>query len=388
MMKNTFGNNLTITLFGESHGAAIGFTLDGLTPGLPVEEAVIAQHLSRRRPALAADTERREPDRFQIISGVFEGKTTGTPLTLLIYNEDVRSDAYVRGLARPSHADYAAFCKYHGFEDYRGGGHFSGRLTVALVAAGAILLPALERLGIYIGSHIVQVGSVTGKSFAKLCRDKGEASECQIRMQALLRQAKEARFPVIDRDLREQMLQEIQAAKDAKDSVGGKTETAITGLPAGLGEPFFDSAESTLSHILFSIGGIKGVEFGAGFAFAGAWGSAYNDALRMTEDGQVITASNYNGGINGGITNGMPVVFSCAVKPTPSIAKPQETVDFITRENKETVLQGRHDAAIVSRICPVIDAAAALAIADLLLGRYGTDCLLPETSFRNRQVQG
>lgn len=364
-MKNTFGQSVILTLFGESHGGAVGGILDGLAPGLTVDEGKIAALLARRRPTLGTDTARQERDLFQILSGVFQGKTTGTPLTIVIPNENTRSRDYQYGLARPSHGDYAAFCKYHGWEDYRGGGHFSGRITAALVAAGGILLPALEALDIRIGTHILRCGEISDRSFSD---PEAEISALQA-----------ARFPVLDDRAGEAMIQRILAAKEAQDSVGGVTQTGVFGLPAGLGEPWFDSVEGLLSHAMFSLGGVKGIEFGAGFALADQTASQCNDAFRM-EAGRVVTRTNHNGGINGGITNGMPVLFQCAVKPTPSISRPQETVDFTKMEDAELTIHGRHDPAIIRRICPVMDSVTALVICDLLAQRYGTDVL--KTGFR------
>lgn len=360
-MKNSFGTHITLTLFGESHGAAIGAVLDGLSPGLAVNEDEIARLLERRRPSGELDTARREPDRFRIVSGVFAGRTTGTPLCILIPNEDTRSGDYTDGPARPSHADYTAFCKYHGFEDYRGGGHFSGRITAALVAAGGILLPALSGLGIRIGTHILQCEEVRDRAFLDPEADLALLAEREL--------------PVLDPAQGEKMLARIAAAKAELDSVGGITQTAICGLCPGVGEPWFDSVEGLLSHALFSLGGIKGVEFGLGFGFATARASTCNDPLRM-QNGHARTRTNHNGGINGGITNGMPILFQCAVKPTPSIAREQETVDFKKGEDTMLTVRGRHDPAIIRRICPVIDALSALVITDLLSGRFGTDVLV------------
>lgn len=374
-MKNTFGNHITITLFGESHGPGVGAVLDGLAPGIEVDEAVIREHLARRRPASAIDTARKEPDHFQIVSGVFNGKTCGTPLTILIPNEDTKSKDYTYGPARPSHADYAAHLKYHGFEDYRGGGHFSGRITAALVACGAILIPALEKLGIKVGTHIYQCEHVFGESLMSEISSGAEAKEQTEYLKSCIDSLKKKNFPVLDDVIAAQMIKKITDAAENGDSVGGVTETVAVGLPAGLGEPWFDSVESELSHILFSLGGVKGVEFGAGFAFASHKGSEVNDAMRIADDGSVYTTTNYNGGINGGITNGMPLLFRCVVKPTASIAQEQKTIDFQKKENIDHTIQGRHDPAIIRRICPVIDAACAFVIADLLAGRYGTDYL-------------
>lgn len=359
-MKNTFGHSITVTLFGESHGPAVGAVLDGLAPGLPVSESEIARLLSRRRPSSPLDTARSELDRFQIVSGVFHGHTTGTPLCFLIPNENAHSADYSYGVARPSHADYAAYRKYHGFEDYRGGGHFSGRITAALVAVGGILLPALERCGIALGTHILRCGGISDRAFRDVDAD--------------IRLLKSLDFPVLDADAGESISRRILDAKTQNDSVGGVTQTAICGLPAGLGEPWFDSVEGLLSHALYSIGGVKGVEFGLGFGFADCMGSQANDAFRM-RDGNVITETNRNGGINGGITNGMPVVFQCAVKPTPSIAQPQQTIDFRQMTDTELTILGRHDPAILRRVCPVIDSVTAIVLCDLIAQRFGADAL-------------
>ena len=362
-MKNTFGNSLTLTLFGESHGPAIGAVLDGLPGGVPVDTDIMASLLAKRRPSSAIDTGRREADEFQIVSGVFEGKTTGTPLCILIPNEDKHSADYrnLYGKARPSHADYAAFCKYHGFEDYRGGGHFSGRITAALVAAGGILLPMLGGLGITLGTHIKSCAGVADRDFEDIQKDIDALNATD--------------FPVLDNQKIAEMTAEILRAKSELDSVGGVAETAVLGMPAGVGEPWFDSVEGLLSHALFSLGGVKGIEFGSGFSMADSRGSICNDAFRMQKD-RVVSETNHNGGINGGITNGMPLVFRCAVKPTPSIARMQNTVDFLNKENVTLEIMGRHDPAIVRRICPVISSVTALVLCDLLCTRYGTDIFL------------
>lgn len=357
-MKNTFGESIAVTLFGESHGEAVGVVIDGLAPGIEVDRAEIDNQLSRRRPSSPLDTARRESDNYRIISGEFNGKTTGTPLTVIIPNENTRSRDYTYGLARPSHADYTAYLKYHGYEDYRGGGHFSGRVTAALCAAGGIMIPALRKMGVKIGTHILRCGGISDRPF--------ENTEGDI--DYLSRSA----FPVLDEKSGEKMAERIMKAKEDGDSVGGVTQTAIYGAPEGLGEPWFDSIESEISHIVFSLGGIKGVDFGMGFDFADATGSACNDAMRY-ENGKVITLTNNNGGINGGITNGAPIVFRCAVKPTASIAKPQKTVDFTKGENAEITIGGRHDPAIIRRICPVLDSVSAIAMCDIIARRFGTD---------------
>lgn len=361
-MKNTLGHNLTVTLFGESHGPAIGAVLDGLAPGMTVDEERIRALLARRRPAGDLSTPRRETDPFVIESGVFQGKTTGTPLCVLIPNGDTRSGDYAatRFLARPSHADYTAYAKYHGYEDYRGGGHFSGRLTAALVAAGGVVLPALEKKGIRVATHIQRCGGVSDRSFDDLPAD----------MDLLDRRD----FGVLDPDAGEAMAEVIRRARAEGDSVGGVLETVVTGLPAGVGEPWFDTVESLLSHALFAVPAVKAVEFGDGFALADLRGSAANDPF-VVRDGAVLTATNRSGGINGGITNGMPVLFRCAVRPTPTIGREQQTVNMQTGEPAVLAAKGRHDPCIVHRARVVVDCVTALVLADLLTGRFGTDWL-------------
>lgn len=362
-MKNTFGQSVCVTLFGESHGAAVGAVIDGLAPGIEVDLEFIKFQLARRRPSGKTDTPRIENDNFQILSGVFNGKTTGTPITIVIPNENTKSKDYNYGVARPSHADYTAYMKYHGYEDYRGGGHFSGRITAALVAAGAILLSALKKHGIYIGTHIWTC-----------CRFSDTMFEYTDNIENAILSLQGKDFPVISDEAAEQIQGEILLAAQNNDSIGGWIETAIIGVPAGVGEPWFDSFEGVLSHALFSIGGIKGVNFGTGIGFHSLLGSQANDAFRY-ENGKVVTTTNHNGGINGGITNGMPIIFNCAVKATPSISKAQETINFLTKENTTIEIKGRHDPAIIRRICPVVDSVCALVICDLLAQRYGTDYL-------------
>lgn len=399
MAKNTFGNSVTITIFGESHGAEIGAVLDGLAPGIPVKEEFIAEKLSLRRPAGAISTGRVEPDRFRIVSGVFEGRTTGTAVCILIPNENTRSKDYsaTRFLARPGHADYTANCKYHGYEDYRGGGHFSGRVTAALVAAGAIALSALEDKGILIGTHIARCAGVADRGFAggagfgstvsagvgsgsavSAATGSGSAIGAGLEdLNADIRALSASNFAVLDPAAAAMMRAEIERAAAEGDSVGGVLETAVTGFPAGVGEPWFDSLESVLSHALFSIPAVKGVEFGDGFALADLRGSTANDSFRMS-DGTIVTATNRNGGINGGISNGMPLIFRCAVKPTPSIFKEQDTVDFSAGTDEKLLLKGRHDPAIVHRARVVVDSVCALVLCDMLAQRFGTDFLGPE----------
>ncbi|MBO5339139.1 MAG: chorismate synthase [Clostridia bacterium] len=363
-MKNTFGQSVCTTIFGESHGEAVGVVIDGLAPGIEIDKGFIEAQLSKRRPSGKTDTPRVEKDDYKILSGIFNGKTTGTPIAIVIPNENTKSSDYTYGMARPSHADYTAHEKYHGYEDYRGGGHFSGRVTAGLVAGGAIAISALKKLGINIGTHILKCGNACDQSFNNT--EDIEKSVLNLQDKA---------FPVISSEAEETIREEISKASAEKDSIGGLIETAITGVPTGVGEPWFDSVESTLSHAVFSIGGIKGIEFGLGLDFASRLGSTANDSFEY-KNGKVITTTNNNGGINGGITNGMPITFTCTVKPTPSIGKEQKTVDFITGENTTLEIKGRHDPAIIRRICVVIDSVCALALCDMLSIRYGTDVFL------------
>ena len=357
-MKNTFGNAVSVTLFGESHGDLIGAVLDGLAPGVPVDPAYIERKMRLRRAQGAISTARMERDEVRLVSGVYEGKTTGAPITALIANENTKSADYLaaRFLARPGHADYTAFCRYSGYEDPRGGGHFSGRLTAPLVAAGAIAAYALERKRILIGTHILRCACIED---APLPPDR-----------AALELLNDAAFAVLDKEAGARMREAIEKAREAGDSVGGVLETCVLGLPAGVGEPWFDSVESTLSHALFSIPAVKGVEFGDGFALADLRGSEANDSF-YAENGEIRTRTNRNGGLNGGITNGMPLTFRCAVKPTPSIALKQDTVDFLRRENAQIEITGRHDPAVVHRARVVADSVTALVLCDLLTLRFG-----------------
>lgn len=359
-MKNSFGNSLTVTLFGESHGEYIGAVLDGLAPGIKIDEEYIRAKLALRRPAGSISTARVEADEYRIISGVFNGYTTGTPLCILIPNENKKSADYGErmDIPRPSHADYTASVKYHGFEDFRGGGHFSGRLTAAVVAAGAIVQAALETKGIKIGSHITELHGAFDRHF--------EDYESDIALLA------SKSFPTLDDEAK--MIKEIEKAANMGESVGGILESAVIGIPAGVGEPWFDNMESMLSHALFSIPAVKGVEFGLGFAFADTYGSEANDPFAI-EDGRVVTTSNNNGGINGGITNGMPLLFRTVIKPTPSIFKAQSSVSLSEGKNTTLTTRGRHDPAIIHRARAVVDAMVALTVADLLTVRYGTDYL-------------
>jgi len=361
-MKNTFGTSVAVTIIGESHGEYIGAVIDGLAPGIDINTDYINHMLFLRRPDGKISTPRKEKDEFSIVSGVKNGKTTGTPITLLIPNENVKSGDYsqMRTVARPSHADYTAQCKYHGFQDSSGGGHFSGRITAALVAAGAICRYALEQKGIYIGTHVKKCAGISDRDFDDLLSDINSLNQ--------------KTFAVLDDECINKMTDAIISASQYGDSVGGVLETAVCGMPVGVGEPWFDSVESLISHMMFSIPAVKGIEFGKGFEIADMRGSQANDPMK-TDGERVITLTNNNGGINGGITNGMPIIFRTAIKPTPTIFKAQNTVDFVNMT--DTVLQpkGRHDPAIVHRARVVQDAASAIVLCDVLCARFGTDWL-------------
>lgn len=361
-MKNTYGTSVAVTLFGESHGEFIGAVIDGLAPGIDICKDYINHMLFLRRPEGKISTPRKEKDEFRIVSGVINGKTTGTPITILIPNENIKSEDYknFQTLLRPSHADYTAQCKYHGFQDVRGGGHFSGRITAALVASGAICKFALEKKGIYIGTHIKKCAKISDRDFGDLLSD--------------IKTLNQKTFAVLEDERIEEMTKAIMDASSDGDSVGGVLETAVLGMPEGVGEPWFDSIESLISHMMFSIPAVKGIEFGKGFEIADMRGSKANDEIKL-QNNKIVTVTNNNGGINGGITNGMPIIFKTAIKPTPTIFKPQNTVDF--KNMKETVLEpkGRHDPAIVHRARVVQDAATAIVLCDVLSMRYGTDWL-------------
>ena len=357
-MGATFGRNLRMTIFGESHGKAIGLVLDGLPPGTPFDEEFIKEEMARRAPGQnKMSTQRQEKDAFIIESGVFEGKATGTPLCVLIPNSDQHSKDYslLKDVMRPGHADYAGKIRYKGFNDYRGGGHFSGRLTAPLVFTGALAKILLAQKGIMVGAHVARIGQVTDSLFNPL----GETVE---RLQELSKHT----LPVLEESQGWQMEAEILSAREQQDSVGGIIEVMATGLAPGIGDPFFDSLESRLSHALFSVPAVKGIEFGAGFALAEMKGSEANDPMTF-DSGTVKTTRNNNGGITGGITNGMPVLFRVVIKPTPSISQPQRTVNVTDAIDTILEIQGRHDPCIVPRAVPVIEAVTAWVLLDMLM---------------------
>lgn len=359
-MGSTWGNKFKVSIFGESHGHGIGAVIDGLPSGITIDLERVQHELNRRAArGNPLATPRKEGDQIEILSGIFNGKTTGAPLAGLIRNENTRSGDYAKtkDLMRPGHADYAANARYDGFQDYRGGGHFSGRLTAPLVFAGAIAKEILRETQpeIGIGSRIVSIANV-----------KDEPIKDWKRYETLSKGFENPAFPLYHANLEDPMKQAIIAAMEDDDSVGGIVEGFITGVKPGIGNPFFESIESRLSALLFSIPAVKGVTFGAGFDMAEHRGSETNDALRI-ENGQIETLTNNNGGINGGISNGMPIVFQLAFKPTPSIGKEQQTINLAEMKDATLKIEGRHDPCIVVRAFPVVEAVTAICMADFLL---------------------
>lgn len=357
-MSNTFGQKLKVTIFGESHGTAIGCIIDGLPAGISIDWDAVRRDMARRAPGSSAlATPRREKDAFEILSGYFNDHTTGSPIAMEIRNGDQHSKDYgiLKDCMRPGHADYTGHVKYGGYNDYRGGGHFSGRITAPLTFAGSIARQVLSAKGIHIGAHVTRIAGIEDRRFDPL--GESEATFASLREETL---------PVLTKDIGEKMEAAILAAKAEGDSVGGIVECMVTGLPVGLGDPFFDSLESQLSHMMFSIPAVKGIEFGDGFGLAAMKGSAANDAMHWVE-GKVETKTNHNGGILGGISGGSPVIFRLAIKPTASIGKPQLTVNLAKRKDTLLTIGGRHDPCIIPRAIPVIETAAALVILDEIL---------------------
>lgn len=357
-MSGMWGNKLKVSIFGESHGVGIGITIDGLPSGFEINMNEILKEMARRAPGKSKlSTARRETDSPEILSGYFEGKTTGTPLCAIIRNGDQHSKDYgkLKDLMRPGHADYPGNIRYNGFNDYRGGGHFSGRITAPLVFAGAICKQILESHGIFIGSHVKSIGEVEDKSFSEVELTK-----------ELLDNLKTKELPLLFSDKEALMRETVLKAKTDLDSVGGTIECTVLGVNPGIGNPFFDSVESTLAHLMFSVPAVKGIEFGKGFEMTKFRGSDCNDEYYYDGD-KVKTYTNNNGGITGGITNGMPILFKVGIKPTASIAKKQRTINIDEKKDAELEIHGRHDPCIVQRAVPVIEAATAIGILDLIL---------------------
>lgn len=381
-MSNTFGKQLKLSIFGESHGKAVGGVIDGLPPGLEIDMEALRIHMARRMPGRSKlSTPRKELDEVNILSGYFNGSTTGTPLAFIIENKDTREQDYekIRYLLRPGHADYTAYAKYQGFHDYRGSGSFSGRLTASLNFAGGIAMQILEARGIYILSHAFSIGQVKDFSFSEMGLDVIRETEPIRKLRNSLRKKT---LPVLEEDVSAQMVEEILHAKEEEDSVGGIVEVGIFGLPFGAGDNFFDSVESRLAHLCFSIPSIKGIEFGEGFGITKMRGSQSNDEMELVAGGQATRSdedirsklrrishkTNRNGGVIGGITNAMPVIFRAAVKPTASIGKTQRTVNLQMMREMHLTIKGRHDPCIVPRVIPVIESAAAFCVLDILMG--------------------
>ncbi|MGN0995484.1 MAG: chorismate synthase [Candidatus Ventricola sp.] len=356
-MRASFGQHFRLTIFGESHGPAIGMVIDGIPAGTPIDEAEIARHMARRAPGNdPTATARREADQVRIVSGVFEGRATGAPLCGMIENTNTRSGDYaqLRARMRPGHADYAGHVKYAGYNDPRGGGHFSGRLTAPLVFAGSIARALLAARGIEIGAHIA---AIAGCEDAPLDPVHTDAQALQS-LQGM-------RFPLLDPTQEQAMRAQVEVARLEGDSVGGVIECAAVGVPAGIGSPFFGSVESVVSSLAYAVPAVKAVEFGDGMRMAGWRGSQANDAMTF-QGGRVACLTNHNGGVTGGITNGMPIVFRVAVKPTPSISRAQQTVDLKRGEDATLCVAGRHDPCIVPRAVVVIESILAIALCELM----------------------
>lgn len=364
-MSSVWNKGIQLSLFGESHSAAIGVVIDNLPAGKSIDMDKVAAFLRRRQAKSdGSTTSRVEPDLPKVLSGLWEGKTTGTPLTLVIENTNTRSQDYgkLKVAMRPGHADYTGNLRYHGANDYRGGGHFSGRLTACLVAAGAVCGQILEEKGVYAGAHLLSVGDLKGEKIDTASVSKED-----------LLALRELPFPVKDPALRTKILQKIQDVRKSQNSIGGMVECVAVGMPAGVGSPIFDSLESILSALIFSIPGVKGLEFGAGMEVASLLGSENNDPFYYTENGEVKTRGNRHGGILGGISSAMPIDFRVAFKPTPSISLAQETVDIEKKENTVLEIVGRHDPCIAVRAVPVVEACCNIGLLSAIIQQYGVE---------------
>lgn len=356
-MSSTYGETIKISVFGESHGNGIGVVMDGLPAGETLDKDKILQQMARRAPGKdKTATPRKESDFPNVLSGLLGNTLTGAPLCAVIENTNTRSADYGNLLTkpRPGHSDYTAFVKYKGANDIRGGGHFSGRITAPLVFAGAVCRQLLEKKGIQIAAHIASIGAVKDQAFDPVSIDT-----------KLMERLSASSFALIDESVESAMRDEVESARLAQDSIGGTIECAVTGLPAGIGGPMFDGVEGAVAKAVFGVPAIKGIEFGAGFALTEMRGSQSNDPFRMDGD-RVVTETNNCGGILGGITDGMPLLFRAAVKPTPSISQTQKTVDLQTCENAELSVHGRHDPCIVPRAVSVIEAVTAIALINLM----------------------
>ncbi len=361
-MGANWGHSLRVSIFGESHGKAIGINIDGLPGGVELNLDRIEREMDRRVPGKNSfSTQRKESDTFEILSGFYEGKTTGAPLCIIIRNEDKKSKDYslLKEVMRPSHSDYPAFVKYHGYNDVRGGGHFSGRITAPIVFAGSVAKEILAKKGIYIGAQIKSIKDLEIESLKCLSREVFEELACK-------------EMAIYNDEKIVEVKKLIEEARKDQDSLGGVIECYTIGVPSGIGEPFFDSLESSIAHLAFSVPAVKGIEFGRGFEITTLKGSEANDEYYF-KDGEVKTKSNNNGGILGGISNGMPIIFRVAIKPTPSISKKQNSINIRKNENAELIIEGRHDPCIVPRAVVVIESIMALALLDKIYevgGRY------------------
>ena len=352
-MGNSLGKNFAVTSFGESHGKCVGIVIDGCPAGLPITEKDIQFELDKRKPGKnVASTSRAEEDKVDILSGIFKGHTTGAPICLVVWNTDVDSSNYeeTRALLRPGHADFTAFMKYGGFNDYRGGGRFSGRITAGFVMAGAVARKLLKTISVEVLAHTIEIGGI----------------KVNLASLTAVRKIDKNQLKCADPQATEKMLRVIEQARKEGDSLGGIIEGIALNVPAGLGEPVFDTLEGDLAKALFAIPAVKGVEFGAGFAAAKMKGSENNDSFNIKR-GKVVTETNNSGGILGGISNGMPIVVRVVVKPTPSISRKQRTVNINKIENAELEIKGRHDVCIVPRAVPVVSAMMAITLCDYAL---------------------
>ena len=352
-MSCSFGEKFRVTVFGQSHSEMTGVVIDGIPAGKKLDFEKIKSFMARRAPKISAgSTARKEADEFEIVSGIVDGITCGAPLCALIKNTDARSADYekLRRLPRPSHADFAAYIKHNGFNDIRGGGNFSGRMTAPLCFAGAVAMQMLEEKGIFTGAHIERIADVCDESFDSVNVSSSE-----------LDKIKEKDFPVLNESAKEKMLLKIEEAKEKNDSVGGSIQCAVTGMPVGVGEPIFDGLESIISRAVFAVPAVKAIEFGS----TRDYGSENNDPFTV-RNGKIVTETNNHGGILGGLSSGMPIVFSVKMKPAPSIGQAQKTVDLETMTETELEIGGRHDACILPRAVPCIEAATAIAIINLI----------------------
>lgn len=358
-MSSSYGNRIKVQIFGQSHSKAIGVVMDGIPAGIEIDMDKLHGFMERRAPGRNIySTQRREKDMPEILSGIVDNVTVGAPICAVIHNTDTRSKDYdnLRDMPRPGHADLPAYVKYQGANDIRGGGHFSGRLTAPLCFAGNICMQMLEKQGITIGAHIARIQDVMDKPFDPVSIGREE-----------LESIKEKEFPVLDDEKGALMRERIESARMSMDSVGGTIECAVVGLPAGIGEPIFDGIENNIAKVTFGIPAVKGIEFGAGFMVSEMKGSENNDEFYYDDEGTIKTYTNNHGGILGGISSGMPIIYRVAIKPTSSIAQKQRSISLSRKENTILEIKGRHDPCIVPRAVPVVEAACAIALLDLLI---------------------